>query len=285
MESKPASDLSLAEIAELVNRSFSNGIWGEVNYSAEEIGVWFKRNFTSLELSHIYYLPSDLETPVAFAFISTREDKPTEVRIAPMGVVPSFRRQGLGIKAMNALIEAEKKRGTTLLELECAQKNTAALNLYKSVGFFASQELCTWEGTSPEADNSSSASTLGECEMAEVEQLVKLHAADDLPWPAWGFNAPPTKGRAFTQGHAYCCIADPDDAKPDAAVELLTLFVEPEWRGKGEAKALLKEIMAKYPGKKWVASGPFPKQYGEKLVAEMGFKEVDSARYQMRLAL
>ena len=58
-----------------------------------------------------------------------------EAEIPNVCVKSSARKQGVGKKMMNALIEEAKKLGISTLFLEVRESNAAARTLYKSLGF------------------------------------------------------------------------------------------------------------------------------------------------------
>lgn len=284
MESRPASTASSAQLAEVWNAAFSDYVGGSVNFNAETVSLWFSKNFISLPRSHVFFLPSEPDKLIAFCLIAIRDDKPGESRIPMMGVVPSAR-GGTGSRAVNEVIRAEKAHGTKLIELECIQNNPLGLNLWKRKGFTILREIPGWERDAPPAGEFASNSELQDCSIGEVDLLVQKHGAKDLAWQAWGFGPRATpKTRAFKLGHAYCVVSDPRDKEEDT-VTMHSLFVDPEWRLKGEATKLVKAMMGNFPGMKWEASPIFAKEYGDGIARRLGFREDKSKQYQMRLTL
>lgn len=58
-----------------------------------------------------------------------------EAEILTLGVRPDFRRHGLGAELLAAALSAARARGASVMHLEVAQDNAAALALYRGHGF------------------------------------------------------------------------------------------------------------------------------------------------------
>lgn len=59
-----------------------------------------------------------------------------EAHLATVAVDPALRRKGLGRELMTALLALSEEEGTRYMQLECRRSNTAAQEMYKSLGFF-----------------------------------------------------------------------------------------------------------------------------------------------------
>lgn len=55
--------------------------------------------------------------------------------VTNIGVLPDFRRRGIGAKIVSKLIDFSKEKSLSFLSLEVRVSNVAAINLYKSFGF------------------------------------------------------------------------------------------------------------------------------------------------------
>lgn len=55
--------------------------------------------------------------------------------VTNIGVLPQYRKQGIGKKIVNKLIDFSIEKGLTFLSLEVRVSNVAAINLYSSFGF------------------------------------------------------------------------------------------------------------------------------------------------------
>lgn len=284
MESKPASQLSLDQLAELFNKAFQGYIGRIVSFTAESLAGFITNSHISLPHSHVFYLEEDLNTPVGFIYIAIRADKPTEPRLVAMGIIPECKGRGVGTEALKKAIAAEEARDVSILELEVIQQNPAAVKLYKRAGFTVHRELLGWERDAPADGEYTADPELTTCTFEEVDELVKTHGSADLPWQAWGFSKNPDTSRAFKLGNAFCVTTNPEDQEADT-VKLQCLIVDPQYRNTGQATRLIKAMMARYPGKKWSATPIFPKEYGESIAKELKFAEMDITQYQMRLTL
>ncbi|KAJ6440603.1 acetyltransferase, gnat family [Purpureocillium lavendulum] len=287
MESKAATVLSIEQLATLANDAFTGYIGNLVSFTGETLTKWLQNNFISLPLSHVFFSPDNPDEPIAFGLIALDDARPGKSRLGAMGVVPAFQGKGVGGRALTTIIDAERRRGVSLFELEVIQQNTRGVQLYKRAGFTVHRELLGWQRDAPGSDEfRDSSSELKSCSFEDVDKLVKEHGATDLPWQAWGFvkNAHAKTHRAFQLGNAYCVVSNPEDDEKDT-VGLQSLIVAPSSRGKGEASQLIKALMTRYPTKKWMASPIFPKEYGDKIAAALGFSTTSLTQYQMYLKL
>jgi ribosomal protein S18 acetylase RimI-like enzyme len=95
--------------------------------------------------------------------------------ISGVGVVPAWRRKGVGRAMMLWLIDQARGLGARRLTLEVISENTGAQRLYKSLGFREVRELLTWRRPA-DADPLP----------LPVERLVSVHPQDLLDnFDAW----------------------------------------------------------------------------------------------------
>lgn len=288
MYSKPASECSWEELSKLVNASFEGYIGAPVQFTPETVEAWFPANFVAPSISHVFYPSSTDEgtDPVAFVLLSVRDDRPGEARVTSMGVVPSVQGRGTGSKALQVVIEAERKRGTRLLELECIQGNERGVKLYTRAGFAKHSEMVGWQKTEVSSAAPNTHPDLQLCSVEEVDAILTAHASADLPWQARGMVKLADPGLGFRLDHAYCAIKEPTD---DSDTILVFCFiVKPEWRGRGQGRRLAEAVMAKYPDKKFMAKPIFPRESGEgfaKSLAPLGVEMIGIKLWQMRLEL
>ncbi|GJN76401.1 acetyltransferase, gnat family [Purpureocillium lilacinum] len=284
MESKPATVLSTEQLTTLANEAFKGYIGNLVSFTPEALTKWLNDSFISLPLSHIFFSPENPDEPIAFGLIATHDGRPGKSRLGAMGVVPAFQGKGVGGRALTTIIEAERRRGVSLFELECIKQNTRGVQMYKRAGFEVHRELVGWQRDAPASGEFQDSSELTSCSFEDVDKVVKTHGADDLPWQAWGFTQDSKAQRAFRLGDAYCVISNPEDDEKDT-VRMQCLIVDPSSRGKGEASQLIKALMGRYPTKKWAAGAIFPKEYGANIASKLGFSQPDMYQYQMYLKL
>ena len=74
------------------------------------------------------------DLPVGFALASGAHD---ERELLSIGVLPDYRRSGIGRQMVQMVIDESIRRGAARLFLEVAEDNDAAQLLYRSMGFFA----------------------------------------------------------------------------------------------------------------------------------------------------
>lgn len=73
------------------------------------------------------------DIPVGFAMASGAHD---ERELLSIGVLPDYRRGGIGRQMVEIVIAESIKRGAARLFLEVAEDNAAAQQLYRMLGFF-----------------------------------------------------------------------------------------------------------------------------------------------------
>ena len=58
-----------------------------------------------------------------------------EMEILTFGIIPEFRRQGLGIQLLNQMFEYAKENKINKIFLDVAEDNIPAIKLYEKMGF------------------------------------------------------------------------------------------------------------------------------------------------------
>ncbi len=285
MDFKPASDVTVAQLVECVNKAFKGYIAGDISFTPDGFLKHLVNDGISIERGLVACESGSTE-PVAFSLIALREDRPNLVRLAAFGVVPEMKGKGVGTQLVEAAINAERAKGTKIIELEVIKQNPAGVALYKKMGFTIHHDLNGWERDGLSAEEARSFADAGaeaellECTIEDVRKLVREYTAEDMGWQAWALQG--SEGsRAYRLGQAYCVVSNPTDEKKDT-IRLQSLIVLPEGRGKGEATKLASTLLAKFPGKKWLVTAHFPKEYGVSLAKRFGFREHEITQYQMR---
>ena len=95
-----------------------------------------------------FFFVAEAESIIGYGTIMTVLDECEVLRIA---VKPSERRNGIGEKLFNKMLEEAKKRGARLFYLEVRESNKAAIGLYKKAGFMVSGRRKEYY-TSPKED-------------------------------------------------------------------------------------------------------------------------------------
>lgn len=289
MDIRPGSDFTIEQIAKCSNEAFADYFGHPIQWTPEELTGYMPSHCISKERS-LVACPKGSDTPIGFALMAYRDDLPGHARLAGMGVVPSWAGKGVGSKLITAMLDAARADGTETIWLEVITKNAPAIKLYSRNGFKVVRRLSGWaRDADPAADEQTPSRPDGLEERApeELLQLIRQHgAAADLPWQLWHqfvLATRPQTCRGFRLGQAYCAISDPEDASKDTVSLLGVAVAPPEARGKGEATALLRAVMARYPGKKWKAPATVPLEYGETIAKRLGFTVDDITMDLMKL--
>lgn len=93
---------------------------------------WTAEQVKSSDDSTVFFLARVDEKVVGYGGMYTVLD---EGYVTNIGVLPEFRRRGIGAKIVNQLINFSKEKTLSFLSLEVRVSNMAAINLYKSFGF------------------------------------------------------------------------------------------------------------------------------------------------------
>lgn len=104
--------------------------------------------------------------------------------VGGVGVNKAWRGKGVGRMLMQALIESARERGLNVLQLEVIEGNTAAHNLYLSLGFKNTRRLLILDRVFMPSHESASASTVAGI------TIESISPADALP-PVTAFHARP----------------------------------------------------------------------------------------------
>jgi ribosomal protein S18 acetylase RimI-like enzyme len=181
---------------------------------------------------------------------------------------------------MRQIISQARERQDRLLVLEVIEQNDPAVRLYQKLGFQVQRRLVGYRAHQPEGQANPA---LQEVDLREVARVLTGHAAPDLPWQLSGETLAqggwPSRG--YQLGAAYGAISDPN--QPQLAVKALS--VPPEARRQGLATALVRALMAEYPGKTWVVPPLWPEEFAAGLFEKLGFVRESLTQLQMILRL
>lgn len=271
---KPASEISVSELAELFNLSFTGYIGGNVQFDRDSMLATLTRDNTDLSLSRLLVRDEKLLGLILIA----RQGWTS--RVAAMGIIPEAQNQGLGKWFLSQVIEEAKARGERAMVLEAFEKNTPAVELYKRLGFTIVRRLMGYDASAIDGVESPD---LKEIDIYEMAKVVMGHGAADLPWQVSGTaiarsGAP---SRAYQLGHAYGLISNPNAE----TIALRALITDPAFRRQGEATRLIKALAGQFPGKKWVVVQIWPEEYAAPLLPKLGFVPKDLNQVQMHLDL
>jgi ribosomal protein S18 acetylase RimI-like enzyme len=211
--------------------------------------------------------------PVAAALIARRG---WTSRLAGMAVVPEARKNGVGKALMAQLLAEAKTRGDRAMVLEVIEQNAPAVHLYEGCGF---QKIRRLTGHAGRPDNPAAAVTALEAiDARELAAMVSEHGLPDLPWQISAETlaqaTPPAV--AFRFGASAVLLTNPEAA----VIGIRALVTRRDQRGRGSSLALLRAVMARYPGKEWRASAIFPEEMGDAFTAA-GLVRTPLSQWQM----
>ena len=118
IEKSQRTDKQIAQIAEIERRCFAT--------------PWTEEQIKSSDNSTVFFIAKVGEKAVGYGGMYTVLD---EGYVTNIGVLPEFRKQGIGAKIVNSLIDYSKEKSLAFLSLEVRTSNNPAISLYKSFGF------------------------------------------------------------------------------------------------------------------------------------------------------
>lgn len=280
-EIRPALDFSLAQLAELLNRSFK-GYFVDIHDTDELLAQRLRIDSIDLALSRVAVVDG---AAAGLLYLSPRG---WSCRVAGMGVVPEHRRHGLGRQLMEATIELARQRGFRTMLLEVIEQNTPALTLYQQLGFSAGRRLVGYQldkaqpGTA--AEPGSEEDRLQPVDPRWIAHLVALEGAPDLPWQlaAESVSAfgPPTRALALDDV-AYALLSYVDSS----SLILQTLLVRRQARGQGWGRRLIEALQRQFPGRSLKISARVPEDLADGFLRHLGFEHAEWTQRELFLDL
>lgn len=269
---KPASEFTVAQIAELLTRGFE-GYFVPINITAPVFMTMMRRD--SIDLNETRILHKDDE-PVGVALIARRG---WTSRLAAMGIISSARNSGAGTWAMQQLIQEARTRGDQQMLLEVIAQNTAGVKLYEKVGFKKIRRLVGYKLENPQVE---SAGELQEVDIQEAAKMVSYHGLKDLPWQLSGISiahhTPPS--RAFRLNDSYCVISNPQVEH----VSISSVLMDAQGGETGSGAGLMRALFARFPNKVWHVSPIYPEEMAA-LFEGLGMQREEISQWQMSLKL
>lgn len=171
-----AATVSLEAYAAAINSSFE-GYPVQINFNASMLARRVRFEQHDLESS---FVALDGDEPIGMAGLAIRGGRGW---VSGFGVVPAWRRRGLGRRLMSALLERARGCGLRSLSLEVLAGNDAALRLYEGAGMRVTRDLLVLERASDYvARGTRRRSALAEAPADELlRHYWRLHAEP----PAW----------------------------------------------------------------------------------------------------
>ena len=118
MERSDRSDRQIAEIAEIERQCFAT--------------PWTDDQIRNSDDSTVFFLAKAEGKTVGYGGMYTVLD---EGYVTNIGVLPAWRRKGIGAKIVKQLIDFSVEKHLAFLSLEVRVSNTAAITLYEKFGF------------------------------------------------------------------------------------------------------------------------------------------------------
>jgi ribosomal-protein-alanine N-acetyltransferase len=129
---RPALPADIPEILNLERQCATAGHWTEAQY---------RRAFQPGSLPRLALVvqaespsPTGAESPRIFGFLIAQHLAP-EWELENLVISPAARRQGLGKRLLQALLDAARRTNSTSVFLEARESNAAARALYEQAGF------------------------------------------------------------------------------------------------------------------------------------------------------
>ena len=269
---KPASEYSIPELVDLLNRGFE-GYFVPIAFNVTAFLHMIRKD--GLDLTSSRVLLAD-EQSAGIALIARRG---WTSRLAAMGIAAETRGKGAGLWFMEHIIQDACDRGEKQMLLEVIEQNTPAVHLYEKCGFEVIRRLV---GLIRKDATEMQTNELVQIDIREVSRLITQYGLPDLPWQLSGESIaqinPPS--RAYQKGRAYAVISNPEVQD----VVVWSLLVEPDRRGNGLGADMLKALIANHPGKTWHVPAIVPEEVA-KVYEHAGFEREELSQWQMRRML
>jgi ribosomal protein S18 acetylase RimI-like enzyme len=269
---EPLWKIPVPRILTLVNDAFSD-YNVPIHFDETSFSSFLVSAGVSWHWSRLLTLDGD---PIGFTFIGRRG---WNSRLVAMGILANHRNCGYGSQALEQIIHETRARGDHHLELEVITSNAPAVHLYQKFGFRILQDLY---GFQRPAGKAGAVGPLEEVDIRSIAHLIAAYGAPDLPWQLSAETiacyGPPMK--AFHLEGAYAVISDPSRT----VIALMSLIVEPEQRGTGRARALLRSLFSRYSKNEFIIHALCPAMF-EQLLTSVGFERTELNQHHMRLEL
>ena len=271
-DTKPASDYSLPDVVEILNRGFES-YFVTIKFNVNTFLSLVRKDGVDLPVSRV--LLADGE-PAGIALLARRG---WTSRLAAMGIAQNVRAMGAGSWLMDQLIREACERGEREMFLEVIEQNEPAVHLYQKYGFEIVRQLI---GLIRKEAVEEQPRELEEMDVREAARLISQYGLPDLPWQLSAESIaqmnPPTC--AYKNGQACIVISNPEAND----IAIWSLLVKPNERGNGLGVETLKAIITQYPMKTWHVSAVLPEELG-KIYERAGFVREQLSQWQMRLNL
>jgi ribosomal protein S18 acetylase RimI-like enzyme len=270
-----AGRLSLEALASLFGAAFE-GYLPASQATPASLAVRLRSEQVDLAQSRIARVDS---TPVGLCLLARRGGT---LRVAGMGTVQAWRERGIASSLLRASLELARQQGAQTVLLEVLEDNAVARRLYERAGLRARRRLTGWIHDGKPSD----ASTVS-LRRADTVALARALAAEPArTWP-WQL-APETviAGGEWLAVHtlddrAYAWV---DQSQPES-ISLRHLFVRPDARRNGAARALLSAMLASRPQPTIRIPPLVPEDFDLEALVRLGFARTGRDQLEMALVL
>ncbi len=122
-----------------INDVFRGPVYGRYDiFTARSFDDFVRRN--DVDLSRAIWA-FDGEQPIGTIVFAQRGER---AWLSLMGILPEFRKRGLGRTLFGAAVDAVRASGAKQIEFEVVQRNVAVQEMYKGFGFERAGELYVW---------------------------------------------------------------------------------------------------------------------------------------------
>jgi GNAT superfamily N-acetyltransferase len=240
----PADHVDVGLRADLINAAYAD-YYVSMHLTADSMRSIDDLYDVDLARSVVAY---DRGEPVGMALFSRRGDRGW---ISGVGVLPAWRRRGIGQRLMSSVLERGREAGVRQVTLEVITQNRPARTLYAKLGFVERRELLSWSRAA-DAD----ALPIPEERLAETSPDELLtHFAD---WhdqvPCWqGESATLRRTADRVRGYylalagaaaAYCLVSERGEA-----LMLMDVGINPRFGAVTAGRTLLQALAGLYRGR------------------------------------
>jgi ribosomal protein S18 acetylase RimI-like enzyme len=271
-----ATAYSLEAIADLFTQCFEGAV-APILMTADDLSRMIRSDSVDLSASRILTREG---LPCGFILVGTRG---WSRRVSAMGVVATERKRGLGRRLMEVVIEDARRRGFQRIFLEVIDRNTAALELYRHLGFTERRLLVGYEkpDSSPAPPD---ADLLKKMDPRKLAKVVEYEAPPDLPWQlaseTIAASGPPAVALRL-EDKAYALVTPEDPS----LITISTVVVPHAIRRQGWGMRLMRALDARYPHRNWRLPVRFPENLAPGFFTCAGFRRTPLAQYEMVLDL
>lgn len=202
------------------------------------------------------------------------------VRVAAMGVVPDWRRRGVGRGLLEHVFATSAELGARVIELEVIASNTPAVELYEGMGFERFEELASYVF----ADDDAAEAPGDRPKPVDLYEAAAACGRWGAPMPAQlepatlaGLGPPLTAWR-LEDATAYGIVRETDEQNS----VLLALVTSTTLRRSGLGRRLFAALRQQFPGRTWRVPAIAPRRAAEPFLTALGWRRDELSQWRMR---